>query len=39
MREPCCLDDTAVSSMFTESQRDDGTVMLKDAHLDTSSHL
>ncbi|KAK3120897.1 hypothetical protein QOZ80_8BG0643240 [Eleusine coracana subsp. coracana] len=39
MREPYCLDDTAVSSMFTESQTDDGTMMLKDESLDTSSHL
>ncbi|KAG2581266.1 hypothetical protein PVAP13_6KG022300 [Panicum virgatum] len=39
MREPYCLDDTAVSSMFTESQTDDGTAVLKDESLDTSSHL
>ncbi|CAO2200123.1 unnamed protein product [Urochloa humidicola] len=39
MREPYCLDDTAVSSMFTESQTDDGTAILKDESLDTSSHL
>ncbi|XP_062192718.1 protein STICHEL-like 2 [Phragmites australis] len=39
MREPYCLDDTAVSSMFTESHTDDGTAILKDESLDTSSHL
>lgn len=39
MREPYCLDDTAVSSMFTESHTDDGTAALKDESLDTSSHI
>ncbi|KQJ94907.1 protein STICHEL-like 2 [Brachypodium distachyon] len=42
MREPYCLetlDDTAVSSMFTESQTDDGAGVLKDESLETSSHL
>ncbi|KAF0914881.1 hypothetical protein E2562_032801 [Oryza meyeriana var. granulata] len=39
MREPYCLDDAAVSSMFTESQTDDGAAILKDESLDTSSHL
>ncbi|VAI76243.1 unnamed protein product [Triticum turgidum subsp. durum] len=50
MREPYCLealDDTAVSSMFTESQTDnhaincadDGAAALKDESLETSSHL
>ncbi|KAM0919283.1 hypothetical protein ACQ4PT_008221 [Festuca glaucescens] len=42
MREPYCLealDDTAGSSMFTESQTDDGAAVLKDESLETSSHL
>ncbi|KAG8086685.1 hypothetical protein GUJ93_ZPchr0010g9241 [Zizania palustris] len=39
MREPYCLDDAAASSMFTESQTDDGAAALKDESLETSSHL